>query len=87
MCISLKYTFLLLLYVGAGVALSVKCLTTDWTTGVRSPTKAEDFSSVFSQGVKRGSRGVMLTTHPHLVPRLRMSRSYTSSPPKRLHGV
>jgi hypothetical protein len=26
-------------------------------------------------------------THPHLVPRSRMSRSYTSSPPKRLHGV
>jgi hypothetical protein len=26
-------------------------------------------------GVKRG-RGMMLTTHPHLVPRLRMSRSY-----------
>jgi hypothetical protein len=37
-------------------------------------------------GAKRG-RGVMLTTHPHLVPRSRMSRSYTSSPPKRLHGV
>jgi hypothetical protein len=33
-------------------------------------------------GVKRGS-GVTLTTHPHLVPRSRMSRSYTSSPPKR----
>jgi hypothetical protein len=32
-------------------------------------------------------RGVMLTTHPHLVPRLRMSRRYTSSPPRRLHGV
>jgi hypothetical protein len=31
--------------------------------------------------------GVTLTTHPHLVPRSRMSRSYTSSPPKRLHGV
>jgi len=30
---------------------------------------------------------VMLTTHPHLVPRSWMSRSYTSSPPKRLHGV
>jgi hypothetical protein len=30
-------------------------------------------------GVKRGL-GVMLTTHPHLVPRLRMRRSYTSSP-------
>jgi hypothetical protein len=41
---------------------------------------------VLSPGVKR-SRGVMLTIHPHLVPRLRMSRSYTSSHPKRLHGV
>jgi hypothetical protein len=41
---------------------------------------------VLSPGVKRG-RGVALTTHPHLVPRLKMSRSYTSSPPKRLHGV
>jgi hypothetical protein len=33
-----------------------------------------------SPGVKSG-RGVTLTTHPYLVPRLRMSRSYTSSPP------
>jgi hypothetical protein len=41
---------------------------------------------VLSPGVKRG-RGVMLTTHPQLVPRLRMSRSYTSSPPVRLHGM
>jgi hypothetical protein len=32
-------------------------------------------------------RGVTLTTHPHLVPMSRTSRSYTSSPPKRLHGV
>jgi hypothetical protein len=31
-------------------------------------------------GVKRG-RGVTLTTHPHLVPRSRMSRSYSSSFP------
>jgi hypothetical protein len=30
---------------GAGVAQSVQCLTTDWTTGVRSRTEAEDFSS------------------------------------------
>jgi hypothetical protein len=30
---------------GAGVAQSVWCLTADWTTGVRSPTEAEDFSS------------------------------------------
>jgi hypothetical protein len=41
---------------------------------------------VLSPGVKRGP-GVMLTTHPHLVPRSLMSRYYTSSPPKRLHGV
>jgi hypothetical protein len=38
-----------------------------WVTGVLSP------------GVKSG-RGVMLTTHPHLVPKSWMSRSYTSSP-------
>jgi hypothetical protein len=41
---------------------------------------------VLSPGVKCG-RGVLLTTHPHLVPRLRMSRSCTSSPPMRFHGV
>jgi hypothetical protein len=32
-------------------------------------------------GAKRG-RGMTLTTHPHLVSRSRMSRSYTSSPPQ-----
>jgi len=37
-------------------------------------------------GLKRG-RGVTLTTHPHLVTRPRMSRSYTSSLPKHLRGV
>jgi hypothetical protein len=37
-------------------------------------------------GAKRG-RGMTLTTHPHLVPRSRMSSSYASSPPKRHHGV
>jgi hypothetical protein len=35
---------------------------------------------VLSPGVKRG-QGVTLTTHPYLMPRSRMSRSYTSSPP------
>jgi hypothetical protein len=39
-----------------------------------------------SPGVK-GGRGVMLTTHPLLVPRSRTSRSYTSCHPQRLHGV
>jgi hypothetical protein len=34
----------------------------------------------FSPGLKRG-RCEPLTTHPHLVPRSRMSRSYTFSPP------
>jgi hypothetical protein len=37
-------------------------------------------------GAKR-SRGVTLTNHPHLVPKSRMSRSYTSSLPERHHGV
>jgi hypothetical protein len=37
-------------------------------------------------GVKRG-RGVTLTTHPHLVPRSRLNRSYTSSPRCGLHGL
>jgi hypothetical protein len=41
---------------------------------------------VLSPGIKRG-RGVTLTTHPHLVPKSRMSRSYISSPPWRLHGL
>jgi hypothetical protein len=30
---------------------------------------------------------VTLTTHPHLVSRLSMSRSYTSSHPMCLHGM
>jgi hypothetical protein len=34
-------------------------------------------------GAKRG-RGVTLTTYTHLLPKSRMSRSYTSSPPPRL---
>jgi hypothetical protein len=33
------------LLLGAGVAQSVQCPTTDWTTGVRFLTEAKDFSS------------------------------------------
>jgi hypothetical protein len=33
------------------------------------------------------SRDVALTTHPYLVTRSRLSMSYTTSPPLRLHGV
>jgi hypothetical protein len=78
------------------VEQSVWRLTTDWTTGIRSPAEANDFSCslyvhtsseadpvsypmVLPPGLKC-SRGVTLTTHPHLVPRSRMSRSYISSP-------
>jgi hypothetical protein len=43
-------------------------------------------TGVLSPRVKRG-RGLTLSTHPHLVPRSRMSRSYASSAPKRLRGV
>jgi hypothetical protein len=86
----------------AGVAQSVLCLTTNWTTAVRSPAGAKDSS--FSLCVQTGSgvhpvsyamhtggsfpRDVTLTIHPDLVPRSRTSRSCTSStPPKRQHGV
>jgi hypothetical protein len=72
----------------------------DRAIGVRSPAGAKDFSSNLCvqtsseahpascpfPGAKRG-RGVTLTTHPHLMPRSRMSMSYTPSPSKRHHGV
>jgi hypothetical protein len=32
------------------------------------------------------AEGVTLTTHPHLVPRSRMSMGYTSSPARRMYG-
>jgi hypothetical protein len=67
--------------------------------GVWSPAEARGFSTNLC--VKTGSgtcptsftmatggkaqQGVMLTTHPHLVLRSWMSRSYTSSPPLHLH--
>jgi hypothetical protein len=74
---------------GAGVARSVSCVTADWTTGVRSRQRQRIFPvAIVSRPalrptqypiqwvpwVKRG-RIVTLTTHPHLLPRLRMSRS------------
>jgi hypothetical protein len=44
------------------------------------PASYQMNTGVLSRGLKRG-RGVTLTTHRHLVPRSRMSRSYTSCPP------
>jgi hypothetical protein len=107
-CKLLKY-FSLHLSQGAGVAQSVWCLATDWTTGrsrfdfrqgqriiplascVQTGSGTHPASCTMGTGgpfpgVKRG-RGVTLTTHPHLVSRSRMSRSYTSSSSKRLHSV
>jgi hypothetical protein len=73
----------------------------DRAIGVRSPAGVKDFSSspcfqtgsgahpascTMGTGVKSG-RGVMLTTHARLLPRSRISRSYTSSLPKRQQCV
>jgi hypothetical protein len=44
------------------------------------PSSCTMGNGFLSPGEKRG-RGVTLTTHPHLVPRSIMSRSYTSSTP------
>jgi hypothetical protein len=49
-------------------------------------SEAHPASCTIVTGWKLG-RGVTLTTHPNLLPSSRMSRSYTSSPPKRLHGL
>jgi hypothetical protein len=51
-------------------------IVTEWWT----QPPAQWVPGALSPGVKRG-RGVMLTTHPLLVPRFRKSRSYTSSHP------
>jgi hypothetical protein len=39
------YYFTYIQFSGAEVAQSAQCLTTDWTTGVRSPAEAKDVSS------------------------------------------
>jgi len=50
------------------------------------PASCTTGSGVLSPGLKHG-QGVTLATRSHPVPRSWMSRSYTSSPPKRLRGV
>jgi hypothetical protein len=83
----------------AGIVRSVKCLTTDWTTGVRSQAEAKDlfqalcadqlwgplsgYRGFFPGGKARPGRNA--DHSPRLAPKL-MSRSYTFSPPWRLHG-
>jgi hypothetical protein len=58
-------------------------------SGAHQASLYNGYRGSFPRGQKRG-RGVTLTTHPHLVPRSRMSRSYTSPPqalPWRLAGL
>jgi hypothetical protein len=69
---------------GAAVAQSVWCLTKDWTTGVRSPTKTEDFSS--SLCVQTGSGAhpascTMGTGDPFPGGKARPGRDADHSPP------
>jgi hypothetical protein len=73
----------------------------DRAIGVRFPAGAKDFSSSLCVQTGSGAHPASCTMgtggkarpgrdadhSPPLVPRSWMSRSYTSSPPKRLHGV
>jgi hypothetical protein len=80
---------------GEPVAQSLQCLITDWTTGVRSPTEAEDLSSNLcvrtgsgahpaSCTVGTGGKGGPGRDTDHSPPssiKVRTSWSYTCSPP------
>jgi hypothetical protein len=63
----------------------------DFSSNLQTGSEAHPTSCTMGTGGpfpgEKRSRVVTLTTHSHLVPRSRMSRSYTSSPPKRHHGV
>jgi hypothetical protein len=72
-----------------------------WTAGVRSPTEAEDFSSNLCDQTGSGTHPVFCTIGAggkeqpgrdadrsrYLVPRLRKTRIYNFSSPRRLDGV
>jgi hypothetical protein len=78
---------------GSSVSILSDYRLDDLAIGVRSPAEAKDFS--FNHCVQTGSGAhpgscLMGTGGPFpaaKVQRLRMSRSYISSPSKRLHGV
>jgi len=63
-------------------------LSPDRLSGLPSPQPppVQWVPGALSLGVKH-SGSVTVIIHPHLVPRSRMSRSYTSSPHKRHHGL
>jgi hypothetical protein len=63
----------------AGVAQSVQCLPTDWTTGIRSPIEAEDFSS--SLYVQTGSGAHPASRQMGTRGKARPGRDADHSPP------
>jgi hypothetical protein len=77
------FSLLLLLYCPFRLSLSLRLQ----RVNIGSASVLHALMLVFFKLLQDEIRGVMLTTHPHLVPRSRMSRSYTSSPPKLHRGV
>jgi hypothetical protein len=71
--------FTMLIKADKSVSSSVFCIAA--VTQPLGPTQSpvQWVPGVLSSGVKRG-RGVTVTTHPHLLQKSRMSRSYTSPP-------
>jgi hypothetical protein len=73
-----------LVFSGVAVAQSVSCLTTGWTTGVRSPTGAEDFSSIPCVQIGSGAHPAsctMGTVGPFPGGKARPERDADHSPP------
>jgi hypothetical protein len=85
---------------------SLKCVTTDWATGVWSPAEANNFSSSLCVqtsseahpascpmdtgipfAVGKARTGLDADHSPASGAEVKMSMSYTSSPPKHLHDV
>jgi len=72
-------------YRGAGIVADFAL--DDRAIGVLSPAEAPRLLyNGYRVSFPRG-RGVLLNTHPHQLPRPWMSRTYTSSSPKSLHGM
>jgi hypothetical protein len=75
---------MVLFEIGAGVAQSVQCLTTDWTTGVRPTTEAEDFFSSLCVQTGSGAHPAscpMGTGDPFPGGKARPGRNADHSPP------
>jgi hypothetical protein len=51
----------IIVYVGAVLAQSVKCLNTDWATGIRSPAEAKNVSYSLCVQTRSGAHPVSCT--------------------------